>query len=149
MTEQIELHTYKGNVFVKLVTPAVTWYNIVSFINILGTGICKALPFFFAFTGCDTISAFHGKGKCTFWDHWMKSKAKDDLTRTHIALGRLPCSISNNDINTLETLVKSVYFGNTRNVNTLTLNQLRKVQFITSTSNDIRKIAASSSALLR
>ena len=57
------------------------------------------------------------------------------------------CSISNNDINTLEMLVKLVYFGNTRNVNTITFNQLRKVQFITSTSNDMRKITPSSSAL--
>ena len=118
VAEQIELHTHTGNVSFKLVTPAVTWYNIVSLNNILGTNICKALPFFFALTGCDTVLAFHGKGECTFWDQWMKSKAKEDLTRNIIALGRFPCSISNNDINTLETLVKSVYLGNSRNVKT-------------------------------
>ena len=69
----------------------------------------------------------------------MKSKAKDDFTRTLIALGRLSCPISNNDINTLETLVKREYINS--------LNQLRKVQFVTRNSNDMRKIAPSSSAL--
>lgn len=30
----------------------------------------KALPFFHAFTGCDTMSAFVGKGKKTAWQAW-------------------------------------------------------------------------------
>jgi hypothetical protein len=30
----------------------------------------KALPFFRAFTGCDTVSTFVGKGKKTAWQAW-------------------------------------------------------------------------------
>ena len=34
----------------------------------LGHPVAKALPGFHAFTGCDTVSSFHGKGKKTCWD---------------------------------------------------------------------------------
>ena len=32
--------------------------------------MCKALPFFHAYTGCDTVSAFHGIGKAKAWIIW-------------------------------------------------------------------------------
>ena len=147
VAEQMEMGSFSVNVYFKLVTPNATWYDVVSLINEMGTDICKALPFFFAFTGCDTVPSFHGKGKCTIWDHWMKSGIKDDLTRTFIKIGRLPHSISSEDTKALETLVKLMYFGNTKNLNDSSLNQLRKTQFISSPSNDMRKIAPSSSAL--
>ena len=43
----------------------------------LGPDRCKALPVFHAFTGCDTVSFFGGRGKRTAWDTW---KAYDDVT---------------------------------------------------------------------
>ena len=86
------------NVFFKLVTPNPTWYNVVSLIRQLGTDIYKAFPFFYAFTGCDTASSFNGKGKCTFFDIWMKSQMKDDITKTFIKLGNMPESIDSDDI---------------------------------------------------
>ena len=95
--------------FFKLTTPSPTWYNIVFVINELGTDVCKALPFFYAFTGCDSVSSFNGKGKCTFWDQWMKSGMKNDITRTFIKLGYIPATVSNEDMIVLELLVKSVY----------------------------------------
>ena len=36
----------------------------------LGEQKCRALPFFHAFTGCDTTSAFLGKGKKSAWEAW-------------------------------------------------------------------------------
>ena len=63
------------NVFFKKVTPSPKWYDIVHVINRIGPDICKALPFFYCFTGCDTNSSFHGKGKCSFFKAWMKSEA--------------------------------------------------------------------------
>ena len=36
----------------------------------LGKQKCRALPFFHAFTGCDTTSAFLGKGKKSAWEAW-------------------------------------------------------------------------------
>ena len=140
-------NNHTANVFFKLVTPSPTWYNIVSLIKELGTDICKAFPFLYAFTGCDSVSSFNGKGKCTFWDHWMKSGMKDNITRTFIKLGNMPGSMDSDNIYALEVLVKSVYYGGIKNFKETSLNELRKVQFMQSTSNDIRKIAPSSDAL--
>ena len=39
-------------------------------VKILGSDRCKALPFFHAFTGCDTVSSFAGHGKRTAWETW-------------------------------------------------------------------------------
>ena len=51
------------------------------------------------------------------------------------------------DMSIIEKLVKQVYYGNVRNSDTTSLNQLRKYQFMSTTSNDVRKIAPSSDAL--
>ena len=32
--------------------------------------ICTTVPMFHAFTGCDTVSAFCGRGKKTAWNIW-------------------------------------------------------------------------------
>ena len=32
--------------------------------------ICATLPVFHALTGCDTVSAFSGRGKMTAWNTW-------------------------------------------------------------------------------
>ena len=42
--------------YFKLTTPNPTWYNILSLIEHLTIDVCKALPYFYAFTGCDTVS---------------------------------------------------------------------------------------------
>ena len=36
----------------------------------LGEPLCQALPFYYAFTGCDTTSQFLGKGKKSAWEAW-------------------------------------------------------------------------------
>ena len=43
------------NLYLKLVTPNPTWYNILSLIEHLTIDVCKALPYFYAFTGCDSV----------------------------------------------------------------------------------------------
>ena len=134
------------NLYLKLVTPNSTWY-ILPLIEHLTIDNSKALPYFYAFTGCDTVSSFNGKCKCTFFDTWMESKKKNDLTKTFIKLGNMPESINSDDRNTLEFLVKTVYFGNVKDIENISLNDMRKHQFIQSTSNDLKKIAPSSDAL--
>ena len=39
-------------------------------VNVLGIERCSILPGFHALTGCDTVSAFFGRGKKTAWDAW-------------------------------------------------------------------------------
>jgi len=36
----------------------------------IGQEMSNALPFFHAFTGCDTVSCFTGHGKKTAWATW-------------------------------------------------------------------------------
>ena len=49
------------------------FYGIGKTVEFLGSNICKAMPFFDSFTGCDIASSFYGKGKCKAWDTWMNS----------------------------------------------------------------------------
>lgn len=46
------------------------WIPIHIYANLLGLEKCKALPFWFAFTGCDTTSQFAGHGKKSAWKTW-------------------------------------------------------------------------------
>ena len=66
------------------------WYCINQITAGFGNDVCKALPFFYAFTGCDTVSSFHGKGKCSFWDVWKKCDFTQSLTEIFIKLGNMP-----------------------------------------------------------
>ena len=54
------------NVFFKLVTPTPKWYNIVSFINELGTDICKAFPFSTLLQVATVYQALMGKENARF-----------------------------------------------------------------------------------
>ena len=39
-------------------------------VKLLGEEKCRALPFLYIFTGCNTVSSFCGRGKKTAWDAW-------------------------------------------------------------------------------
>ena len=53
----------------------------------------------------------------------------------------MPESINLDGKNALEFLVKTTYFGNVKDIENITLNEMRKRQFTQSTSNDLKKIA--------
>lgn len=46
------------------------WLPVHEYAASLGRIVCSGLRFWFAFTGCDTVSAFCGKGKKTCWNIW-------------------------------------------------------------------------------
>ena len=46
------------------------WLLIHEYAKCLGEEICRAFPFWYAITCCDTVSAFSGRGKKTAWDVW-------------------------------------------------------------------------------
>ena len=56
----------------------------------LGPDKCIALPFLHAFSGCDTVSSFAGRGKKTVWDIW---KTFDDVTPAFSTLASMPSSV--------------------------------------------------------
>ena len=49
------------------------YYGIRATIQELESTICRALPFFYALSGCETVLSFYGKGKCKAYDVWLKS----------------------------------------------------------------------------
>ena len=55
--------------------------------NTLGPDPFEALPMFYTFTGCDTMSCFRGRGKKTAWGTWT---TYEDITPAFIALGNMP-----------------------------------------------------------
>ena len=55
------------NVYAEMINSS-SFYGTVKIIAFLGPDICKALPFFYAFTECDIVYSFQGKRKCRAWD---------------------------------------------------------------------------------
>ena len=53
----------------------------------LGENLCRALPFWYALTGCDTVSHFANCGKKTAWNTWMSYK---EVTQCFERLSSLP-----------------------------------------------------------
>ena len=56
-------------------------YSINKICHDLGKEISISLPFFHAFTGCDTTSQFLGKGKRSAWESW---KSYPDVTEVFL-----------------------------------------------------------------
>ena len=72
----------------------------------IGDSKAKALPVFHAYTGCDTISSFGGRGKKTAWDTW---KAFPPVTEAFLALYDSPDSVTDNAMEELERFVVLLY----------------------------------------
>lgn len=64
-----------------------TYYNINAISSTLGEQQSRSLPCFHAFTGSDTTSQFHGKGKKTAWQAW---KCYPEVTEAFHALMDTP-----------------------------------------------------------
>ena len=62
-------------------------YSINAPSTSLGTKRSQALPMLHAISGCDTTSAFWGKGKTSFWQAWMAFK---EVTDTLVYLASHP-----------------------------------------------------------
>lgn len=74
--------------------------------ELLGEELVKSLIGFHCFTGCDTTSSFHGKGKCRPWDLLCKSP---ELQKTFQALGESWEEISSGHFNRLQEFVCEIY----------------------------------------
>ena len=57
------------------------WLPIYEYYLSLGESRCEALPNWFAFTGCNTVSSFCGRGKKIAWNTW---NVYPDITETFI-----------------------------------------------------------------
>ena len=98
------------------------WIPIHAYASILGEPVCFALPFWHAFSGCDTVSQFAGKGKKTAWTAWVLSP---ESTRV---FGTLPyCEVpSNDDMRVIEQFVDLMY---EKTCPVFTVNECRRYLF--------------------
>ena len=71
----------------------------------IGEEICRAMLFWYAFTGCDTVSQFQGRGKKTAWKTW---DTYPKATETFVRLSSL-CPLSASDIEVIERYVILLY----------------------------------------
>ena len=80
-----------------------------NFASSLWPNKCKALPFFHAFSGCDTDTCFYGHSKTKIWDAWFKSSYTEQLTGIVIELSKPPKEITNTQIDIIKYFIISVY----------------------------------------
>ena len=66
----------------------------------------KGMLFFHAFTGCDIVSAFHGKGKKSAWQTW---DVCDEASGVFCKLSKYPPVVDDEDLETLEKFVVMMY----------------------------------------
>ena len=71
---------YGKQIYSHMINSSPEYYDIICAAQTLGKEVCDALPFLYAFTGCDIVSSFFSKGKCKAWDAWQQSKQKNELT---------------------------------------------------------------------
>ena len=93
----------------------------------LGSYIFLALPFFYAFTGCDISPSFCGKGRCKAYTVWVKSDRNDDFTDVFVELRETPIDVKSDHSDMLQSLVLQLY--GSRHDTTCTLYHQAKKSF--------------------
>ena len=124
-------------------TSTSTYYDINKISLNLEEEKCRALPFFYALTGCDVVSSFYNHGKCKFWDRWFESEEEEDLTKVFINLSEKPESIEEDQISVIERFVGLVYYG--KHIDYIDSERLR--DFEHSTHSNLKLIPPSRSGL--
>ena len=84
---------------------------------------CLTLPVFHAFTGCDTVSAFAGRGKKTAWATW---KSFSEVTSAFNELLSTSSEVSEGSMLLLEQFVVLMY---DRTSESMEVNEARKQLF--------------------
>jgi len=108
--------------------------------NALGPRKSRALPAFHALTGCDTTSAFHGKGKKTAWETWSNFP---DVTDAFIEVVEHTPELTDDSLSAIERFVILMYDRTSDHTN---VNCARQVLF-TRKSSQICKIPPTKDAL--
>ena len=89
----------------------------------LGPRKVAALPFFHSFTGCDTTSAFAGRGEKTCWDVW---RVYPDVTEAFLMLSDSPHLVSQEAAALIEKFVVYIY---SKTLEVSEVNEARQILF--------------------
>ena len=123
-------------------------YGINQIYEHLGEAVALALPFFHAFTGCDSTASIFMKSKKFWFELWMsRINGPEDITAVFAQLSWQPKDITlQSNIDVLERLMVTAY--STRNQDpAMSLKEIRYNIFVTSPKMDLRLLPPSSGAL--
>lgn len=82
------------------------WIPVHDVYRSIGLEKSKGLLFFHAFTGCDFVSGFRGKGKKSAWQTW---NVCPEVTDVFTKLSQYPPTVDDDDLETLEKFVVTMY----------------------------------------
>ena len=82
------------------------WIPVHELLSAIGPENASGILHFNAFTECDVVSAFHGKGKKSAWLTW---DVCEEVFETFIRLSHCPTGVSDADLQKLETFVVLMY----------------------------------------
>ena len=86
---------------------------------------CEALPFFHAYTWCDTVSSFFNHDKCKFWDRWFDFENESLLTKVFSELSQRPTNITVEKTTHLEKYLLSVYYPHITGISDLNFQRMQ------------------------
>lgn len=84
----------------------IRWIPVHELVSAIGPEKASGIPYFHAFTGCDVVSAFRGKGKKTAW---QTLDICDEVSETFTNLSQHPTSVSDLELQHLERFVVLMY----------------------------------------
>lgn len=102
------------------------FYSINAICSSLGEPQSRELPVFHAFSGCDTTSAFNGKGKKSAWQAWQ---AFEDVTGTFVYLASHPFEKLYLDSESFQKLERVTVILYDRTSSLSSVNETRKELF--------------------
>ena len=82
------------------------WLPIHEMVTSLGPEKSSGILFFHAFTGCDIVSSFRGKGKKTAWQTW---DVHPEVSPIFTKVSLYPSVIEDNDLSMLEWFLNLMY----------------------------------------
>ena len=121
-------------------------YDINALASEIGYSVCKGLPFFYAFTGCDTVSSMYHCSKTNFWDELFKQPNIPQLLSVFAELSTQPIEVTSEQVDILEIFLVRVYYP--KKVNTGSLSDERAAHFKRLASVNIRQLPLSRPGLI-
>ena len=116
------------------------YYPIHDIANSFGPQKSLALPVFHAFTGCDTVPFFGGKGKKSAWDTWT---VFPQITNAFVEIAGAPTELSDGCVEDIERFVVLLY---DRGSELKRVDEARQ-QLFCQHSRDLERIPPTSAAL--
>ena len=92
-------------------------YDVIEPASTIGHTFCKGLPFFSAFTGCDTVSSMYHCSKTHFWDELFKQPNIPQLLEVFAELLNHPMAVTSEQVDILENFLVKVYYPKKVNMN--------------------------------